>query len=354
MANSDVKININPETSKLLKDFRNKYNVKAKSLSEYLGKSAAYISKLENGQIKHIAKSDLSKILDFITKSDNGYSVFIEEVSESLDIQSLEYSLFISNFDWIERIIPIPIDYCKYVKNKIESLHITVSELTEYINLNEDLEDTFFSEHKIQKNEIANNIWHTYYEADSHSTQRHFIIINVNKELIENIIYEKETKTCYLHLFSILYHLYKLEMKQNKPYLDEKDKQKAKDNTSKYLQKNKIYTIVEKRRAMVKAANDITPEHYLNIYDMQNMSLIKDLNEGLLILSEKDIEYVNSKLELMTNNLKIFNSFALAYMALDLKSLESTSNTLKKEFLLSVQELIKKYSAIQDEAIEKF
>ena len=59
-----------------LKEFRTQYKVKGKDVAEHIGKSAAYISKLEKGQIQQIDRKEFVKITNYIAKSEEGYFLF--------------------------------------------------------------------------------------------------------------------------------------------------------------------------------------------------------------------------------------------------------------------------------------
>ena len=67
------KIKLSENIGLQLKEFRTKYKVKGKDIAELLGKSPAYVSKLEKGQIQQIEKDELVKITNYIT-FDNSYS----------------------------------------------------------------------------------------------------------------------------------------------------------------------------------------------------------------------------------------------------------------------------------------
>lgn len=354
MAMTDTLIFFDPDLGQKLKDFRLKNNIKAKDVATHIHKSAAYISKLENGQIKQVRKQELSKILNFITGQENGYELFIETNIKEMDINELDKSTTILNFDWIDRKIPIPQEYINFVSSQIQSLDITSTELTQYINSNEDLDEHFLIERNIDINHIQYNYWYSYNEADSHSINRTYILVKLNGDLLSNIISKSIDKTSYLFLFTIVYHLYKIKEKKIKTLLTQYDIDNLKKKTQKLLNKYKIYTISEKQKAIIAANNEIEIESKLSSFDFKNRQLINDLNAGIFYLSEKDIDYVNNKLEHIIINLKESNSFSLAYMALDLSPLTNISFSKKKEFLNTIQQLIDSYAKLADSDFEKY
>ena len=112
------KLHIDEEFGLQLKDFRNQYQVKAKDVAVHMEKSAAYISKLEKGEIHQINKDEFVKMVNYISSSDKGYQLFCERIIGTLEVEKLEQSTLASNFDWIDRALPIPEEYSAYIKTK--------------------------------------------------------------------------------------------------------------------------------------------------------------------------------------------------------------------------------------------
>ena len=75
-----IEIKLSEVTGLRLKEFRTQYKVKAKDVAEMLGKSPAYISKLEKGQIQQIDKIEFEKILNFIANDDDGIIDFLKNL----------------------------------------------------------------------------------------------------------------------------------------------------------------------------------------------------------------------------------------------------------------------------------
>ena len=87
-------IKINTENAAKLKDFRIKHRVKSKDLALFIGKSPAYISKLEHGDIQHLSKDVLIKITNYISGDENGYTEFCQSVIESKDPDTSEKDIW--------------------------------------------------------------------------------------------------------------------------------------------------------------------------------------------------------------------------------------------------------------------
>ena len=63
-----------------------------------LGKSPAYVSKLEKGQIQQIEKDELVKITNYITQSNEGYYLFCEKIAETADAKELDHDICLMKF----------------------------------------------------------------------------------------------------------------------------------------------------------------------------------------------------------------------------------------------------------------
>ena len=98
--NMGRKIKLSENIGLQLKEFRTKYKVKGKDIAELLGKSSAYVSKLEKGQIHQIEKDELVKITNYITQSDEGYYLFCEKIAETADAKELNHNIWLINFDF--------------------------------------------------------------------------------------------------------------------------------------------------------------------------------------------------------------------------------------------------------------
>ena len=102
-----TKIKLSESIGLQLKEFRTQHQIKAKDIADFIGKSPAYISKLEKGQITQINKKELVKITNFITNSNEGYYLFCEKIANTAEPKELEQDNFLLNFDLIDRKLPV-------------------------------------------------------------------------------------------------------------------------------------------------------------------------------------------------------------------------------------------------------
>lgn len=349
-----AKLHVDEEFGLQLKDFRNQYQVKAKDVATHMEKSAAYISKLEKGEIHQIDKEEFVKMVNYISASENGYQLFCERIIGTMNPEALDSSTIASNFDWIDRTLPVPEEYCAYIKRKILENEISFDELANYINKNDDLDNKFLQEQKIDLISTEKNVWIPYNEADSKRIKRNYIIVKINAQEIENIIERRIKKTTYLYLYVILYHIYKLQELNRHLVLDESVRTNIKRKTTNKLNEFKIYTLSDKAKAISQASNEAELEKVLNAFDIKNQELMRELIGGIYYISEQDVEYTNAKLESIIANLREDPSFSLAYMALPLEKMFALPFKVKKDFLDGVNELIEKSTNIVNGGLEKY
>lgn len=351
----DKKIIVTLELGTRLKDFRNQYKIKAKDVATMLNKSAAYVSKLEKGEIKQIEKSEFRRIVNFITGSEDGYEIFFKYASDLANEEEIEKATYLLNFDWIERVLPIPDEMVEFINNKLSKNEIDIKELVEYINKNDDIEPEFFAEHDIDKEANGSNIWYNYYEVDSNKVKRSYIWVELNCNTVEDILSRRKKESNYLTIYVILYHIFKLEILKKNLSLNNRDRSIAQKKTEDKLQSFKFYTLADKRKTLSRSKVQIEIDEALNKFDYDNRVLTTKLVRYLSVLSDFDVSYTNKKLEGIINNFeKTDISFAVAYMAISLEKLNDLPIEVKHNFLKGVNDLIQKCCDINTDDNPKF
>ncbi len=340
-----------------LKEFRTTYQVKNKDIADMLGKSPAYITKLEKGQIQQIDKSELVKITNFITQSDDGYYMFCEKIAERADAKELEHDIWLLNFDLVDRIIPVNSGLVNDIKQRMEDLEITSEDLASYINQNEDLSFEFLLEHKIDPNQIEKNVWVPYKEADSLECSHSLIFLEVKKERIQSFIEGNIQKCEYIFPFAIIYHLLKFSHKKQGEILDDKLSDSCKIEAEEILLKYKFYSLAVQARYSAQSSSEEEYIKILNEFDVDNMKYISTILGAISFLSKYDISYTNEKLKSIVENMEECDpSFVLAYMSLSLVAIRDLQSSIKRNFLQDVSGLIKEYSEMTEngENIERY
>lgn len=352
-----TKIKLSESIGLQLKEFRTQHQIKAKDIADFIGKSPAYISKLEKGQITQINKKELVKITNFITNSNEGYYLFCEKIASTAEPKEFEQDNFLLNFDLIDRKIPISNELINEIRERMKSLNISLDDLTIYINQNEDLGPDFLSEHRIDINSIEKNIWIPYQEADFTEASRNFILLEYKKERIESLINGKLHKCEYMLPFAILHHLLKISYKREGKTLDDDLIKNCQDEAEQILLKYKFYSLSVQSRLSAQSNTEEEYKKLLSSFDIENMEYISQILSGIQFLSSYDVEYTNKKLKVIVENFKECDvSFALAFMATPLLDIKELQSSMKKEFLNEVRKLIAKYTefANKNDTIEKY
>lgn len=351
------KIKLSENIGLQLKEFRTKYKVKGKDIAELLGKSSAYVSKLEKGQIHQIEKDELVKITNYITQSDEGYYLFCEKIAETADAKELNHNIWLINFDLVDRKLPIPIELVKEIKQRMMELDITSEDLAAYINQNEDLTFDFLLEHRIDPNAVEKNVWVPYQEADSVEHPHSIIFLEVKSERIQSFI-DGEIKKCeYIFPYAIMYHLLKWRYKKQGKTLDDSLRDSCKIKAKEILLNYKFYSLSVQARYSKQSSSKEEYEKILNEFDINNMEYISAILSEIRFLSKYDVSYTNEKLKSIVENMKkCDSSFVLAYMSLSLIGIKDLQTSIKKNFLQDVANLIKEYSNMADtgENIERY
>ena len=102
---------VTPELTETLRGIRLQNKIQAKNLAAHIGKSPAFISKLESGNIQTIDTKELYSILQFIS-GENSSTELAEQIYASLRFKysskEIEEQLWFTNYDTVECLLPIP------------------------------------------------------------------------------------------------------------------------------------------------------------------------------------------------------------------------------------------------------
>ena len=326
------------ELADKIKELRLINKIKAIDLAEHLKKSSAYITKLENGDIKTLEYDELLTIFHFLSKNDDDIGKIIDKLTLEVDPKELEDQTWFINFDTVERKIPIPTDLIDYMNKKISDLGLTVSYVVEYVNKNEDLLD-IISEYNIDVNLFECNLWHTKYINDKPIT---FIIMKLDLEEIKRILKKKVDTTTYVTIQAVLYNLFRLEHGLDNP-LPEEINRKYHEKVIETLNSFKFYSSIEKSKVLENAVTKQEFDSLLSEFDLTNQKLINELLGHLSFLSNFNVKYTNTKLSLLNRNFKWDPGYILAIASLPFCELENISKSLKSNLLNDIRILIDEY-----------
>jgi len=336
-----AKVDISPELGHKLREFRLRSGIRAKELAQYIGKTPAYITKLEKGDFKTMDEDALQEIVKYITSDENGYERFIDDFLSSATEDEIKSQLDIMHFDMLERSIPVPKSLIVYINTQLQTMDVSIRELVNYINENDDYDDAFFTRHNLDRSELKTN---TFYpipgEGPRGGQLKTFILYKLFEPNVRAILSSRITVCPHVTLFAIVYNLLKLENGGKQPV--EKQWQ-LKSETTRILTENKFYTILDRSRAFSKSSVPAEYTAFLSSYDKDNFTFINDIFEKLEYLSNYNVVYTNEKLEGIARNLNEDSSFTLSFMALPISRLAGLTVSQKKEFLELIRGQIDDY-----------
>lgn len=336
-----AKVNVTKELAEKIKELRLLKRVKAIDVAEHINKSSAYISRLENGDIKTIDYDELLKIFNFVSKDENELEKFIDKLTLEFDYNELDDQIWFTNFDTVERNIPVPDGLVDYINKKLSELNFSISYLVDYINENEEIKD-IIRRHNIDTTKYKKNLWYPYEYKDEKT--KAFIIMELDYSTVTNILEKRSDISNYVTIQSILYNLLRLEHKLKGP-LNEEDNLAIKNKVSEVLKSYKFYTTKEKNMLLSAIATEQELNSQLNEFDIENRKLVNELIGRILYLSDWNVKYTNEKLTQLNKNFKWDVSFALSIASLAYYELNNISKSLKSNFLEDVVALIDEYKS---------
>lgn len=336
-----AKVNITNELAEKIKELRIANKIKAIDLADHIKKSPAYITKLENGDIKTLDYKELLTIFNFISKDEDDLAKIIDKLPLELNSEDLKEQTWFLNFDTVVRKIPIPSDLIDYINKEIADLGVSISYLVDYINKNEDLSDIVI-ENKIDIENFENNLWHSYNNTDGKISS--FIIIKLSLNQVIEILEKKQDTSNYVTIQSILYNLLRLEYIQNNSFSEEENI-KIKQQVILTLNSYKFYSSIEKSRVLKNAVTQQEFDSLLNEFDITNKELVNEFLGYISFLSEFNVKYTNEKLNLVNRNFNWDASYLLTLASLPFYQLENTSKSLKSSLLNDIKKLIEEYKS---------
>ncbi len=314
-----------PLTSELgiaLKKFRIEQpnKVTASSMVSHFKKASSFFSKLENGDIKKIESDFLIEICNFISGTENGLSDFITGLSSSYTSFSDETKLIIMNIDdlIISRIIPA--NMIREINEYMNLHNITIPQLTEKINLNEDIIKYEYFE------KMKTNIW----ESPSNNIDSAAIKLYVPQVYIEDLLLTDKIHMIHRVIAeAILYSLFRLGNESNPSAL-------AHNKLRQYqMTGNRIIKITADKMNTILDEIGLEPD---------TAKALKSVTSNLKFITTMTKEYGSKKIKQIANNMDTDISFYFAYMAQDVQQLSSKDKEKKTEFLRELKSLIDKYS----------
>ena len=341
------KYEVTEQLSSAIRTVRLQNNIKATDVAREIGKTSAFISKLENGSLKTIKSEDLHNIVIFLSKDDDRLDdIFISLLSSAnlnYTKKESEQEEWILNLDYFYRKFNIPVAYVNYVNEYMDSHNISVPTLTKYINKNSDLYDNpSLSDTLIHSSE--KNHW---YFNNGNS----YIVMDVKDEDIDKILNKTKKVANYSLLLCIVFSLYKLTG------IERTDASKKAKET---LRSFNIYTIYEKNQKMsdysrLNNMHSILDQRENEMLPIEDRKLYQKLFELVNFFAHfaevYDNDYLIKKLSVFLSNAKADPVLLTAFMGIDLSKLKSVDYSIKKDFINQTNSLIDETSNMKDKRL---
>lgn len=336
-----AKIDIPPELGQRLREYRLKSGIRGKAVAQYIGKTPAYISKLEKGDFKSIDEEALHKIVNYITGDENGFERFIDDFLASASEDDIQSQLDIMRFDMLERVLPVSESLVDYINAQIHELGIDVQYLVDYINKNDDYDESFLERHGLDSSTIQYNYFYSLSgEQSEMDDPKTFILYRLSAVNVRSILTRRTTVSPHFIIFALVYNLLKLKNGGAQP---EAEQWRLKSEASGILTENKFYTIFDRSRAFSASTQPSDYIDFLNSYDKEVYSRIDEIFDQIEYLANYNVVYANEKLEGIAKNMNEDASFALSFMSLPVSKLSMLSVSQKKRFLEITSTLIDDY-----------
>lgn len=342
------KFSVTPELAEIIKTTRIQNNVTAKDIAKHIGKSQAYMSKLEKAEIKTIEESNLTEIFRFIYGKEEGFQDFLEKTIgrfvDSNDEEEINKQIWLYNYDTILRRIPIPEELVDELNKKISDLNVSVEKLVFRINANESLAKEIIDDSTFPYNE-----WILYSMTGTGHYQSYIIKMKVEISQIKAILDKQDKKCNYITMLAIVFYLHKMEKYGDITEISDEEESALSTSATDFLNRFKFFSIAEKNKLRKQMEIKAEQDSLLSEFDKANSRLLNQMLYEFKLISEIDIMKTNEYLQKFVKNLEWDGGFMMTLISLDFNFLNDMSFSAKKRLLMEIKEVVKRYLELPDE-----
>jgi transcriptional regulator with XRE-family HTH domain len=339
-----ARIIVTPELADTLRDIRLQNKIPAKMLAKHINKSPAYISKLESGNIQTLDNHDLHSILQFILHADNDPDVIAEAIYKSLKYKytkkEIEEQLWFTNFDTVERKLPIPTSLVDAIINQLESLGVTREQLLSRINANEALTDEDNND-----DTIPLNLW---YHQSSIGGSAQSIKICMDSKFLDTLLSKEDDVSPYIFIFAIVFYILKISKFSNQVKISDDSNMELMAEATAMLNEHKFFSIAEKNALMSEKETQDEMYELLSAFDRDNMEIIGKIIAYFKIATEYNIKEANERLKKCSENMDWDLGFMIRIISLDYLTLRKISVSNKRKLIAEIERLVYEYSQLPE------
>lgn len=342
---------VTPELAEAIKTVRIKNGIASKDLASHLGKSAAFVTKLEKGEVKTIKEEDLTAIVEYIVSDHNSFSDKLESLVDAIGLHNspgtIEKQVWLMNYDWVMCRIPLPDELSKDILAKMREGNISIDMLSDEICKNSELDEEIREDVTIPFNEWQGAI------TDGNCSYN-YIKLKITADEIDRVLH-KSIDTNYVTIYAIVRFLHYLLTYRGLSISDEISSELS-DYTEKYLNSYKFYSISERKKRQQEAKSVAELDELLSEIEIKNSELVGTLTTFIEIISELNVADTNVKLEKLLKNIQWDCAFSMMILSQPYYELSGLSFTNKKELLGKIKDLIAEYKQMPDleKALESY
>lgn len=342
------KIEITKELAQCLRALRLQHNLSTTKLSAAIGKSPAYISKLEKGEIHSIDINLFNEaLLTVVGGNSESLNAAYDELANYFNLifnsKELDQQIWFINFDRITRVIPIPESLVDEINSILLEHNITYEELLIAINSNLDL-----PEEDINR-KVPYNQW---FISQGKKDGTKSIKIKIESDILYGILEKRIQKIAYTFMESITYYTLRLSAGST---LTKAKNILLKEETTTLLNKHKFYSILEREELIKKSASEEDLSSVLSTHDLKNRKLIDEILEEMHYISDLDVTEINKFLESLRDNMNWDLGFVMALNSIPLNLLTNTEFEDRQKMLNEINEIFLKYkNSIKKQTTNKY
>lgn len=336
------KIIVDTKLAETLKSMRIDRKLPAKELAAKWGKSASYLSKLENGTIKSIELDDLVHCLKLIVGTESS-DEFIAELTKTVTFKytkdEIDQLLWMGNFDEVYRRIPVPEGFIAAATELLQTHDISPAQLVDQINTNEFMPQQLRDDPKVPTNVWVGGVDGTY------------VKMQLTYSDIERLLSREKKKSNYITLFAIVIYLFRLiDYAQIETYTVNSDEYNTLAKKARaYLESFRIYTLTRKANLVEQANSEQEIGEKLSLYDRENLRIIEDVHDALAFYSDFDVATANQQIKQFTENLHWDSPFIMQIAGLPFDKLGQCSFRIKKSIIMQIKQIIDETLDIPEE-----
>ena len=334
---------VTPELADTIRSIRLQNKIQVKDLAQHIGKSSAYISKLEGEKMQNIDTDVLYSIFRYISNTDSDNET-TEKIYSSLKIKyskkDIEEQLWYTNFDTIGRSIPVPEGLVDELNSRLNSVGVSREHLLKRINANEALTDAEKNNTKLPYNQ--------WYHDNSVEGFKASIKLHMDSAQLDAILNKEVDVSSYMYILSIAFYIIKIEHFNNQVRIDLDDYWLVYKSAIDLLNNYKFYSMVEKNALLSTKETQSEVLEMLNAFDLDNIEVVNSIISGFKYASECNIKDTNIKLTAFEQNMRWDLAFMMKIISLDFKSLDKTNFSNKRNLVSEIEGLIFKYSQLPE------